>query len=339
MRSRRDPFGQVLARRMVSVPAVILLWLLVTATLPVLLLAGLTVDVIRCFAGCRSLVSVRIVLFGWIYLTAEVCALLALLITWILSGFGLWRSASLAMTYRLQGWWAAALLGAIRLVFSMRIEVEGDEVVVPGPILVFMRHASIADTMLPNALVTRRHGIKLRYVLKRELLADPALDIAGNRLINYFVDRGSTDSTTEIERVRELGTDLQPDEGVLIYPEGTRFTEAKRAHILERLSTRDPESAGRAAHLRHLLPPRLGGPLALLESPTSADVVVMAHVGLEGLAEIKDLWDGQMVGRTVRVAFWRIPRLEIPQDREAQVEWLYRQWGRVDAWIDEHRNP
>jgi 1-acyl-sn-glycerol-3-phosphate acyltransferase len=327
----------VLRRRLISVPAAFLLFGLLTAGLPLLLIVALIVDVVRCFARCRRFVSLRIVVFGWAYSGTQVLALLALGVTWLLSGFGLWRSAALAMTYRLQSWWAATLFAAVRLVFSLDLAVDGDDAVTPGPVLVFMRHASIADTMLPNALVTRRRGIKLRYVLKRELLADPALDIAGSRLINYFVDRRSDDSRLEIERVRELSDGLAEDEGVIIYPEGTRFTEAKRARVLERLRRRDPDLAVRAEQLEHVLPPQLGGSLALLDSLTPADVVIMAHVGLDGLAEVKDIWDGEMVGRTIRVAFWRIPFDEVPTDREGRVGWLFAQWKRVDEWIEEHR--
>ena len=60
----------------------------------------------------------------------------------------------------------------------------------PAPILVVSRHASLIDTLLPGRYVTQPFGIRLRYVLKSELLVDPALDIAGNRLPNVFVDRG-----------------------------------------------------------------------------------------------------------------------------------------------------
>jgi hypothetical protein len=55
-----------------------------------------------------------------------------------------------------------------------------------------LRHASIGDTLLASALVGRPHGIFwLRYVLKRELLWDPCLDVVGNRLPHVFVDRAS----------------------------------------------------------------------------------------------------------------------------------------------------
>lgn len=55
---------------------------------------------------------------------------------------------------------------------AYQLEVEGVNALQPGPLVVLMRHASLADTLLP-AVVIASHGIRLRYVLKRELLWDP----------------------------------------------------------------------------------------------------------------------------------------------------------------------
>jgi hypothetical protein len=43
------------------------------------------------------------------------------------------------------------------------------------------------------------------------------------------------------------------------------------------------------------------------------------------------------IGRTLRTRMWRVPAAERPTDPEAQVEWLYDWWKRLDHWIgDEH---
>jgi steroid 5-alpha reductase family enzyme len=44
------------------------------------------------------------------------------------------------------------------------------------------------NAILTSVLLTHRHGIDFRHVLKRELLWDPCLDVMGNRLPNYFGD-------------------------------------------------------------------------------------------------------------------------------------------------------
>ena len=35
--------------------------------------------------------------------------------------------------------------------------------------------------------------------------------------------------------------------------------------------------------------------------------------------------------------WWRVPRDEIPQDKEARIDWLFSWWERIDAWVEEHR--
>lgn len=336
IRSARDPWWVALRRRAWTVPFIVVFFAVATATLPLILLATLSIDVVRRVRHGRRFVFVRGALFGWVYLAVEVWALTFLLFGWIISGFGWWRRGELAISYWMQAVWAAMLFGALRAIFSLGLEVEDDDAVVPGPIVLMVRHASMIDTLLPNNLVTRRRGILLRYVLKNELLYDPALDIAGHRLINHFVER-TGDSEAQVAKVRALSRGLTDNEGVLIYPEGTRFTAEKRERVIARLRELDPHRAERAERLHHTLPPRLGGPLALLDPFTPADVVVMAHVGLDGLATVKHLLDGTVIGSRIRVRFWRIPREEIPEGREARIDWLFDQWERVDDWIATHR--
>ena len=194
-----------------------------------------------------------------------------------------------------------------------------------------MRHTSIIDNLLPGVLISRPFGLKLRYVLKRELLSDPALDIAGNRLPNYFVDR-SVGGDAEVAAVGALGMGLAGDEGVLIYPEGTRFTAERRERALARLEGQ-PDLLERARQLRNVLPPRPRGPLALLDAEPPADVVVVAHSGLDGFSHISNILDGGLVGSTIRVRFERFPIGDIPTAVADRVAWLYDRWEAVDGWI------
>ena len=32
--------------------------------------------------------------------------------------------------------------------------------------------------------------------------------------------------------------------------------------------------------------------------------------------------------------WWRVPRAEIPADREARIDWLFGWWEQIDRWID-----
>lgn len=236
--------------------------------------------------------------------------------------------------FRLQCWWARSLFAGARRLFDLGLDVTEGDALRPGPILLLLRHASVADALLPAVLVSGRTGRRLRYVMKRELLRDPCLDVVGQRLPNAFVRRGTGDAA-ETARIRELARGLGPDEGVLLYPEGTRWTPARRRAVIDRLArSADPKLLERALALQWLLPPRLGGVLALLEAAPEADVVLGVHTGFEGVRSLADLWSGALIGRRIRVHFERIPAAAIPAGREARIEWIYDQWARLDAWID-----
>ncbi|MDH3520075.1 MAG: lysophospholipid acyltransferase family protein [Myxococcales bacterium] len=323
------------ARRLLSVPAYLLAWGLCLATAALWLPLSVLVDVLR----PGPAVALRSAALVCVYLSCEVIGLAASAVLW---GWrrvarvdeAAWQNAH----FRLQAGWGASLFGATRHLFGLELALEGDAALGRGPYLLLMRHASTGDTLLASALVARPHGMRLRYVLKRELLWDPCIDIVGQRLPNVFVERFSDDSAREVQRVHALARGLGPRDAVLIYPEGSRFSVAKRLRALERL-----ERAGNAQQLAcaractHVLPPRLGGTLALLDATAEADVVVCAHTGFEGAASLGQIWRGALVHRTIRVQFRRIARREIPVAREARIAWLLDTWRGVDAWIDQHQ--
>lgn len=313
-------------RRIVSVTVVVVGFMAITLLSPLLLAGSAVVDAARWARTRSSWMATRMLAFLWVYLLGEVWAVIALGTVALLP-----RRRSIAATYRLQEIWASWTLGAIRGLFSLSFTVDGSTEIPPGPILVLSRHASLIDTLLPAAYITESHGIRLRYVLKQELLVDPALDIAGNRLPNCFVAR-SGDRERERAAIQAVTDGLDSHEGILIYPEGTRYSDEKRVAFGERLAVRGSTVSVPAGGFRKVLPPRPGGTLALLEA-TRADVVVLAHRGLEGFARVRDVWEGGLVGSTVAVRFWRIDRSAVPAERSARVDWLFRVWADVDAWV------
>jgi 1-acyl-sn-glycerol-3-phosphate acyltransferase len=321
------------SRRAFTFPLYAALLLGVLALLPPLLAGGLAHDLLR----GNQLALVRLVAFAPVYLIAECVGLAASFALWLAGGP--WRRGDPVRyrdaNFRLQCVWARALLAAAQRLYRLRLVVEDEEAIGRGPLLVLPRHASLADVLLPAVLVSDRHRLRLRWVMKRELLADPCLDVVGNRLPNVFVDRSSVRSEAEIRAVAALAADLGPEDGVLIYPEGTRATPDRRERSLARIAA--GSAAGRLAvlrRLRHLLPPRSGGPLALLAAAPGADVLILGHVGLEGLSHLRDLLSGALVGRTLRVRFWRHPAASVPRDREAALGWLDARWLELDAWVD-----
>jgi 1-acyl-sn-glycerol-3-phosphate acyltransferase len=321
--------GSLLAnttRRLITISAVYAGLVLFTTLLPILLPIGALVDAARWVNARTPAMALRMGAFAWYYLLGEAWAILALAIVGLLP-----RHRVIDWNYRAQQVWLDWNFDVLRMSFGLTFIDEGTSAIPPGPILLLSRHASMIDTMLPGRYVVKPHRIKLRYVLKKELLIDPALDIGGNRLPNYFIDRRGS-AQAEMAALRELATGLAADEGVLIYPEGTRYSEEKRVRYSRHWVDQGGPIGEIVAGFRRVLPPKPGGTLALLDASV-ADVVVLAHRGLEGFARVKDMWSGGLVGTTVELRFWRVPRSAIPNDDKSRLRWLFDLWADVDAWV------
>ena len=314
------------------------LFIVLTPLLPVALIVAALVDLALWARRRKPWVGVRLIAMAWWFLFGEMQALVGELLIWIFSGgpFGADSLRKRRWMYDLRIHWARSHLGGVRMLFGLGFEVEGLEEAGPGPVVIMMRHASIIDNALPDVTVGAAHGMGLRFVIKRELNILPTIDIGGRWVPTYFVRRASGDADREIASLAALAESLG-QEGILIYPEGTRKTEAKLARAQAIIAERQPELAPLASSLRNVLPPRLGGPLALLEAAPGVDVVICAHVGFDGFAKVSDIWAGRLVGGTIRVRFWRHSAATIPAGEEARTEWLYERWQEVDDWIGAHR--
>jgi 1-acyl-sn-glycerol-3-phosphate acyltransferase len=327
-------------RRARGILAEALTFVLVTALLPALLVGAVVTDLALWLRTRKPWMATRLLLFAWWFLAGELLGMTSLLVTWLSTGGPLRADSARRRrwVYRTRIRWAGGHFGGVRVIFGLKLEVEGLHEAGPGPVLVFMRHASIIDNAMPDAVIGRAHGIGLRFVLKRELEMIPTIDIGGRMVPTSFVRRASEDPDAELVRVRRLATALGPDEGVLIYPEGTRHTASKLARAQATIAERQPHIAPFADRLRHVLPPRLGGPLALLdEADGRADVVFCGHVGLDGFEYISDIWSGGLVGTIVRVKFWRHAGATIPSEEDERVAWIYEHWQILDDWVGEQR--
>ena len=311
-----------------------------TLLFPLVLAGAAVVDLALWLVRRKPWVAVRLVAFAWWFLFAELRGIVALALIYAKTGGPLGRGSvrRRELVYDLRIHWARSHLGGIRVLFGLTFDIEGIEQAGPGPQIILIRHASIIDNALPDAVIGRAHGLGLRFVLKRELEMLPTIDIGGRWVPTSFVRRGSSDAATEIEKLRVLARDLGPGEGVLIYPEGTRATPEKIARAQAIIAERRPEIAPLANRLEHLLPPRLGGPLALLDESEGADVVVCGHVGLDGFEYISDIWNGGLVGTTVRIRFWRHAAADVPVGEDARTAWLYERWQELDDWIGQVRS-
>jgi len=317
-------------RRALSLPGVFLGLLVVLPLLLVLVPVLVVHDTVR----YRRLPTVRLLLFGVCYLAWEVVAVLACGALWVAAGFGtqMQRPASQRAHTALQRTWVNSLVGLAEPLLGLRFDVTGAEELRDGPLVLLCRHTSLIDTLIPAKLLMDR-GFRVRYVLKDDLLWDPALDLVGNRLPNHFVDRSGTNTPAELEVLRRLAADAGPDEALVIFPEGTRWTAAKRAQVQARLAEKDPQLADEMAGRLRTMPPRPSGTLALLGGAPQADVVTLAYVGLDGLAGPKEALSAAPLAEPVVVGLWRTPRSEVPDDADGQSRWLRDEWGRVDDWV------
>ncbi len=323
------------ARRSLTVPIVFIL----SACLP-LFLIGLPLAGVIDLARRSNWATVRALTFLAVYVTCEAVGIIAATVAWLAYTLvpGFTHATYLRCNFQLQCSWASALFRGIEAIFGIRTEVEGNDCIEPGPIVVYSRHASTGDTLLPAVFISSRHDIVLRYVLKKELLWDPCLDIVGNRLRNYFVDRQSTAPAREVEEVAKLAIDLGPKEGVLIFPEGTRFSERKRDRAIDQLARdNDTQLAEVARSMRNVLPPKLGGPTALLQQNPDVDLILVAHTGFENVESLATLFNGSLIGRKIHLRFWRVARSDIPNDPKAIAYWLFDAWRNLDQWIEENR--
>jgi 1-acyl-sn-glycerol-3-phosphate acyltransferase len=324
-------------RRVRGVTIEVVLLVAVTLLSPLLVICALAVDVALWLRRRKPWMALRLLAMLWWFLVGELYGLLGLLGIWVAAG-GRDSRTRRERVFRLKRRWLGSHLAGIRALFGLRFQVEGLELAGPGPVLVLIRHASIIDNALPDAIIGRAHGLGFRFVIKRELQMLPTIDIGGRWVPTLFVRRASGDTASELERMRALTVNLSAQEGLLLYPEGTRWTPAKLARAKEVIAERQQEMAPLADRLRNVLPPRLGGALALLEGARGADVVIFGHVGLDGFEYISDIWSGGLVGTTVRLRFWRFAAAEVPSERAELVAWLYERWQELDDWIGEVRS-
>lgn len=220
---------------------------------------------------------------------------------------------------------------------GIKLDIEGIKLVKPGPYILWVHHTSSGDVVIAGSLIEARNDIELRYVLKKELLyLDPCIDVIGRRLRNTYVDRSGAKSEQAIRQVLDLGRDLYGDQGVIIYPEGTRFSESKRAKRIEDLEAKGhSELAQMARSMKYILAPKLGGPIGLMEEAPHADIVILEHTGLEPMETIADLFNGKLVGITLHIRFRRIKAAEIPADNRDI--WVFQRFLEMDEWIDSKR--
>ena len=95
--------------------------------------------------------------------------------------------------------------------------------------------------------------------------------------------------------------------------------------------------AARAERMQHVLAPRPGGVLAALDAAPGADVMIVAHTGLDHVSTLREAWRELPMDKELVMGWWRLPAAEIPPDREGRIAWLFDRWQLVDDWVAENR--
>jgi 1-acyl-sn-glycerol-3-phosphate acyltransferase len=291
--------------------------------------------------------ALRLLWFGLVWLAMESVALFACLALWVASGFGgrLSSEEYLERHYALMRWWLAVVFRVATRTFRVRIEIEEPELTpaeararLTRPVIVLSRHAGPGDSFLLVHQLLSRYRRKPRIVMKAALQFDPGLDVVINRLPNAFVPARRGPGNRVVKEIERLAGGLGPAGALVIFPEGGNFTPRRRLRAIRLLEERRlAEEAARARAMEHLLPPKPNGALAAIAAAPTADVIFVAHTGLEHVVTIGDVWRALPMEQVLKARWWRVPAGEVPGGREAQVDWLYDWWARIDRWIGDHR--
>lgn len=118
--------------------------------------------------------------------------------------------------------WACMMIGALRVICGIRLEVMGMENLPPGGSIIAAKHQSAFDTMVWLKLVPNSV-----YVLKKELLDIPFWGWLARHCGHLSVDRQAGAAALRT-LVRETKARLAEGRPVVIFPEGTRTAPGER---------------------------------------------------------------------------------------------------------------
>jgi 1-acyl-sn-glycerol-3-phosphate acyltransferase len=323
-------------QRVVVAPLVIVLTVLLWTTLPLWLIgAGLLSPFVPGW-----LRPVRLLWLAVVHLTFESIALVELFGLWIASGFGAKIRSPFfeRIHYDIAQTYLVVFFREAKRVLRLKIETVGPAPDAhPGePLLVFCRHAGPGDSFTLMYALMHWYHREPRVVLKETLAWDPMLGVLLTRVPSRFIS-GRPGRDLEAE-VGELARNLDHNDAFVIFPEGGNFTPERRERAINRLNRLGlHRMAERAEGMINVLAPRPGGVLAALDAAPEADVLLVAHTGLDHVLSLADVWHSLPMDKRLLMGWWRIPRDEIPADREGRIEWLFEWWARVDDWVDHHR--
>ena len=337
-----------LIRRLVLAPLAIVIAVAMVVLFPLLAVLAVVFGLAGLSRPGRMR-GLRLLCFALIWLVAETSALFMCLGLWIASGFGGRLSTQPYRTrhYAIMRWFLDLLYRAATSMFGVRVEVDEPALTaqeqaarLARPVIVLSRHAGPGDSFLLVHHLLSVYGRQPRVVMKATLQLDPGLDVMANRLPNVFIQHLRTGERHFIEQIERLAGGLDQIGALVIFPEGGNWTPGRWRRGIRRLEQAGrTDLAARAMQMPNLLAPRAGGALSAIAACPDADVIFVAHAGLDLLVSVGDIWRNLPMDQTVRAKWWRVPAGQVPRaaDHEAQVRWLYDWWELIDSWISASR--
>lgn len=334
-----------LVRRFVLAPLAVVIAIAFVVLFPLLAL-GFGVAGLSRRGRMRAL---RLLCFGLIWLVAETSALFMCLGLWIASGFGgrLRTEPYQSRHYAIMRWFLDLVFRAGSRMFRVQVEVDEPALTaeeqaarLARPVIVLSRHAGPGDSFLLVHHLLSVYGRRPRVVMKATMQLDPSLDVVANRLPNVFVQGRRIGEKVYVEQIERLARGLDRTGALVIFPEGGNWTPGRWRRGIRRLEGAGrADLAERARAMPNLLAPRTGGALSAIAACPDADVIFVAHAGLDTLVTVSDVWRSLPMDQIVHAKWWRVPAGEVPRsgDHEAHVRWLYDWWERIDTWISENR--
>jgi 1-acyl-sn-glycerol-3-phosphate acyltransferase len=334
-------------RRLVLGPVAVVVAIAVAVLFPVLTVLMFLVSLTG-LKWPRRMRGLRLLAFGLTWLGADAAALFMSLGLWLASGFGgrLHTEPYQARHYGIMHWFLDVVYQAAVRLFRLRIEVAGpdaaslaaaeDATILDRPVIVLSRHAGPGDSLLLVRYLLIACGRRPHVVMTAAMQFDPAVDVVANRVPNVFVRRRRTGTRQFTEQIERLAQRLEGNGALVIFPEGGNWTPGRWLRRIRRLQQAGHDDlAARARAMPHLLPPRSGGALSAISARPDADVIFVAHTGLDQLVSVGDVWRSLPMDHVVHARWWRVPAEEVPrrEDHESQVRWLYDWWQRIETWI------
>ncbi len=277
-----------------------------------------------------------------LYATCESVLLVILFGLWLASGFGrlLKTPYYVGIHYDLMQGLLWVFFREASRVLNLSIVTDGPTpAAYPGiPLLVCCRHAGPGDSFTLIHALMNDYGREPRVVLKDTMAWDPCVDVLLNRIPARFITPNPGAGQDLESQIAELASGLDENDAFVIFPEGGNFTPERRTRAIAKLRSLGLEKmADRAEAMTHVLAPRPGGFLAALDAAPEADVLLVAHTGLDHLVTVSDIWRELPMDKQLTMRWWKVARAEIPVEREARIEWLFDRWAQIDAWVAEHR--